>query len=69
MNPHEKAVDLIIFFDERIEQNCNQSSRDAHYNAAKQCAKIAADLIFKELEASGITSIRWREVKQEIDKL
>lgn len=75
MTPREEAKNLLILFEERIEQNCNQSSGEAHYAAAKQCALIATDKTISTLKELPVTvgikfQVQFQQrVKQEIEKL
>jgi hypothetical protein len=43
MTPQEKASQLVFDMEQRIEQACNQSSRQSHNSAAKQCALLAVE--------------------------
>lgn len=78
MTPRQKAQELVFDMEQRIEQNCNQSSREAHYSAAKQCAMIAVSQIInlpvfwdgttEGADKEGDENF-WVNVKDEIQKL
>lgn len=40
IKPEVLAKALVLDFEMIIEQHCNQSSRDAHLSAAKECARL-----------------------------
>lgn len=75
MTTKEKASKLVQDLEYKIEQCCNQSSREAHYLAAKQCALIAVDEIIEDENehyyylGDGNSLKYWQEVKAEIEKL
>jgi hypothetical protein len=58
------SKELIQDFESIIEQYCNQSSRDAHYEAAKRCASRAAQEVDKQRENWYVVSAKgfWRNV-------
>jgi hypothetical protein len=81
MTAKEKASELVALFEARIEQRCNQSSRDAHFEAAKQCASIAVEeaMRINKLWADKIQAMQptvmkwedvfWQQVKNEIENI
>lgn len=74
--PKDCALDLLIRHEAIIEQSCNQSSRQAHHNAAKSCAFVSvAEIVYSWASVYGHDETEqpdikyWLEVKKELEKL
>ena len=66
--PQKKAEERISELEAIIEQHCNQSSRESHYQAAKKCFAKEVNQILK---LSGLPQFQiafWREVQKVIEK-
>lgn len=76
MTPKEKAEELV---DKLYQTTPNEAwynpplgSLSMEYKAwgqAKECALIAVDEVIKQLDAAGLYTSYWQEVKTEIEKL
>jgi 2-hydroxy-3-keto-5-methylthiopentenyl-1-phosphate phosphatase len=67
MTHKEKAIELV----RKMYVVCSNSASDITLYFAKQCALIAVDEIWNELESARVFEEYdyWQEVKQEIEKL
>lgn len=66
--PKEKAEERISELEAIIEQCCNQSSRQSHYEAARKCFLSEVNQILKLSGLPQFQIVFWREVKAVIEK-
>lgn len=69
MTPAEKARQLVDSYELTLRPIFSLNDYDTEKHYYKQCALIAVDGIIDELDAAGLYTSFWYEVKQEIEKL
>ena len=65
--PQQKTEERISEIEAIIEQHCNQSSRESHYEAAKKCFAIEVNQILKLSGLPQFQIVFWREVEKVIE--